>query len=719
MILETAVITGGVLYAGVRAYQQRNKPNLGQVLSRQQAYRVHSPPLDPLVLYHKARRNLSHHLPVLSQLHLGDTRSKHMTELATSTEQSEPSAEEREINTLLTVSSILLGTTTIGMLVYPPLLLLSTFPALYTFYPYIQSGYRGIVHERRVTTGVVDAICLTGMLLTGHVFTAVLFNTLLLLSRKLVVQTEDRSRRSLANVFGQQPRSVWVLMDDTEIEVPFEQLKPGDVVVVNAGEMIPVDGTIVEGMASIDQHMLTGEAQPVEKSVGDTVLASTMLLSGKVHIVVAHAGQDTAAARIGDILQRTADFKLSIQSRGEAVSDKAALPTLVLGTVTLPLLGINSALAVLFASIGYNMRLIAPLSVLNFLQIMADSGILIKDGRSLETLHHVDTIVFDKTGTLTLEQPHVHHIYTWNGYDEDALLTRAAAAEYRQIHPIARAILQAANERGLHVPRIEDARYEVGYGIKVRLENQVVRVGSDRFMQLEGIPVSSTIHDLQTHCNAAGHSLVLVAVDDHLAGGIELQPTIRPEARTIIDQLRDYGMELSIISGDQEQPTRSLAHELGIDRFFANTLPENKAKLIEQLQAEGRTVCFVGDGINDSIALKQANVSVSLRGATTIATDTAQIVLMDASLNQLAHLFELARNFEHNMQNNLITTIIPGAICLGGVFFLHFKLLTAVMLYNFGLVAGVGNAMYPIVRHHIHEKQTNDLESSEERNLTQ
>jgi Cu2+-exporting ATPase len=667
VIFELAVISI-VTGASVATLQERrNKPNLGALLSGKDQQRTQA----------------------------------NTTSLA----QPEQNAKEREINTLLTISSVLLGTTTIGMLVYPPLLLLSILPAIYTFYPYIQSSYQGIVHERRVNMGVVDVICLTGMVLIGHIFTAVLFNTLLLLSRKLVVMTEDRSRQSLVNVFGQQPRSVWVLVDDTEIEVPFEQLKPGHLVVVNAGEMVPVDGTIVAGMASIDQHMLTGEAQPVEKSAGDPVLASTMLLSGKVHIAVEHAGQDTAAARIGDILQRTADFKLSIQSRGEALADKSALPTLGLGAVTLLMLNINSALAVLFASFGYNMRVIAPLSVLNFLQIMADSGILIKDGRSLETLQEVDTIVFDKTGTLTLEQPHVHRIYTWNGYDEDDLLTHAAAAEYRQTHPIARAIFEAASERGLHVPRIEDARYEVGYGIKVRLENQVVRVGSERFMQMEGIPVSSTIHELQIHCNAAGHSLVLVAVDDHLAGGIELQPTIRPEAQRIIDQLRNYGMQMYIISGDQEQPTRSLAHELGIDHFFANTLPENKAKLIEQLQGEGRTVCFVGDGINDSIALKQANVSVSLRGATTIATDTAQIVLMDASLNQLAHLFELAQNFEHNMQANLITTIIPGVICVGGVFLLHFKLLTAVMIYNVGLVAGVINAMTPIVRHHLYASQ--------------
>jgi Cu2+-exporting ATPase len=235
----------------------------------------------------------------------------------------------------------------------------------------------------------------------------------------------------------------------------------------------------------------------------------------------------------------------------------------------------------------------------------------------------------------------------------------------------------------------------------VRLDDQIIRVGSDRFMHMEGIAIPPAVHDLQAHCHAAGHSLVLVAVDEQLAGGIELQPTVRPEARAIIDTLRGYGMQMYIISGDQEQPTRSLAHELGIEHFFANTLPENKARIIEQLQAEGRMVCFVGDGINDSIALKQANVSISLRGATTIATDTAQIVLMDASLNQLAHLFEIAQDFEHNMRGNLITTLVPGIFCIGGVFFLHLGIVSAVMIYNVGLAAGVTNAMLPMVKHQI------------------
>lgn len=699
MVLFEAAVAGGMLYAGVRAYQQhRSKPTLGQILAQREPQPTPSATFAPIDLYHKARTEVERNLRTIPLLRLNDARREHLAELASSAEQPEVSEEEREINTLLTVSVLSLGATSIGILFYPPLVLAAIIPIAYTFYPYVRGGYRALFRERKINTAVVDMIVMPGLLLAGYAFTAALANTLLLVSRKLLAKTEDRSRQSLINVFGQQPRSVWVLVDGSEIETPFEKLKPGDIVVVNTGEMVPVDGTIVDGIASIDQHMLTGESQPVEKSIDDTVLASTMVLSGKVHVAVEHAGQDTVAARIGDILQRTADFKLSIQSRGEAVSDRFAVPTLALGTIALMLLGVNSALAVLFSSVGYNMRVIAPLSLLNFLQIMSHSGILVKDGRSLEALQKVDTIVFDKTGTLTLEQPHVRHIYTWNGYSEDDLLTRAAAAEYRQTHPIARAILQAAKERGLVLPRIDDARYEVGYGIKVRLDNHVIRVGSDRFMYMEDIRIPATVHDLQFHCHAAGHSLVLVAVDDHLAGGLELEPTVRPEARHIIDTLRRSGMEMYIISGDQEQPTRSLAHELGIENFFANTLPENKAKIIKQLQDEGRKVCFVGDGINDSIALKQANVSISLRGATTIATDTAQIVLMDASLNQLPHLFDIARDFEHNMRANLMITLAPGVFCIGGVFFLHFGVLASIIIYNVGLVAGVTNAVLPALQ---------------------
>jgi Cu2+-exporting ATPase len=709
MVVFELALVGSVTGIGIAVWGKHStRPTLGKVLSGKDQQNASTNPTSLARRVRAAQRSFlakqaARYNPRRGLLH--NARRDQLVALDTSSEQPESNAEEHEINTLLKISAGTLAGTIIGKLFYPPLIFLSIIPLAYTFYPYFRSGYQALFRERKITMSVVDVIVMPGMVLTGYVVAAALDNTLLLLSRKLVVWSEEHSHRSLVDVLGQQPQAVLALVDGAEREVPVETLQVNDVVVVHAGEMVPVDGTIIDGIATIDQHMLTGEAQPIDKGVGDAALASTILLTGKVHIAVERAGQDTAAARIGDILQRTADFKLSIQSRGEAIADQSALPTLALSAVALPLLGVNSALAILFSGVGYNMRIMAPLSLLNFLQIMSHNGILIKDGRSLEVLQQVDTVVFDKTGTLTLEQPYVQHIYTWNGYNADDLLTCAAAAEYRQTHPIARAILQAAEERGLNVPHIEDAHYEVGYGIKVRLANQVIRVGSDRFMEVEGIPVSATVYDLQAHCHTTGHSLILVAVDDDLAGGIELQRSVRPEVPHIINKLQQYGIQMYIMSGDQEQPTRSLAHELGIKHFFANTLPENKAQLIQQLQDEGRTVCFVGDGINDSIALKQANVSVSMRGATTIATDTAKIVLMDGNLNQLVRLFDLSRDFERNMQTNLMMTIIPGVICIGGIFFFHFGLIAAVVLYNASLGIGVLNTMVPIVQHHLYASQ--------------
>ena len=276
-----------------------------------------------------------------------------------------------------------------------------------------------------------------------------------------------------------------------------------------------------------------------------------------------------------------------------------------------------------------------PISVLNFLQMTSQEGILIKDGRALELLSEVDTIVFDKTGTLTEEQPHVGAIYTCHSINENELLTYAAAAEYKQTHPIARAIQQEALNRELRLPEIEKTTYEIGYGLKVRLNEKVVLVGSKRFMEMSEITIPSEINAIQQQCNEHGYSLVYVALDGQLAGAIELHATIRPEAKHIISELRQRGFEIYIISGDHEKPTKKLAQEVGIEHYFAETLHENKATLIEALQKEGKAVCFVGDGINDSIALKKANVSVSLRGASTIATDTAQIVLMNENLTQL------------------------------------------------------------------------------------
>nr|WP_129677793.1 heavy metal translocating P-type ATPase [Candidatus Chloroploca sp. Khr17] len=595
----------------------------------------------------------------------------------------------------------LLASTTISWMVYPPLLALHLPFLFYLSIPMYKQAWKDF-RTRGITTTVVDACLSIGavgftlthlpVLIVGEIG-GIIFS----ITQMIVVDSKDNTRQKITNLFGQQPKSVWVIQDGIELEVPFETMQAGDLVVVDAGQMIPVDGSIHSGAASIDQHMLTGEAQPAEKGAGDPVFAATVVLAGRVVIQVEKTGSATAAAQVGQILTDTSNFTASVQLRGKEIADRSAAPTLLLSAVALPFVGLNQTLAILLSGMGRTMRTLGPLSVMNFLQLTARQGILIKDGRALEQVGSVTTVVFDKTGTLTQELPHVGRVLTFYDYDEQQIVTYAAAAEQRQSHPIARAILEAAAARELAVPAISDAAYEVGYGITVSLDGRRVRVGSLRFMEMEGLAFPAGTEELQQQVHAEGHSLVYIAVDERLAGAIELIPTVRPEARRIVDYFRQAGLETVIISGDHTRPTAALAAALGIDRYFAETLPENKAELITQLQQAGKTVCFVGDGINDSIALKKANVSISLRGASTIATDTAQIILMDQSLNQLEALFELSKEFEASMRGNLISSVVPGAVIILGAFTGIVGYGTSILLFTTGFAAGVANAALPLL----------------------
>lgn len=240
--------------------------------------------------------------------------------------------------------------------------------------------------------------------------------------------------------------------------------------------------------------------------------------------------------------------------------------------------------------------------------------------------------------------------------------------------------------------------YEVGYGIKVLINGQQIRVGSGRFMSREGIELPEVAQNLQAQAEAKGFSLIYVGINQQLGGILEMHPNIRPEAVEIIQCLKQRGMKLYIISGDHEHPTRGMAETLGIDHYFAEVLPENKAKLVKQLCQQGH-ICFIGDGINDAIALKSAQVSISLKGASTAATDTAQIIFMDGTLNHLEQLFQLADEFEETMQTNFLTTIVPGVICISGVYFLHFGIAMGMGLYYVGTAVGVSNTLWPLVKH--------------------
>ena len=702
MLLTATLISGGVLALGVKRYQEKKRQKetpwtvyaekvgvLKRKKKKRLGFRALKEAQDSAHDYMQATiQTFNEKRPTLS-----GTRHQQMQEMV----GDELSEAQREANRMFSIASANFALAGISLF-YSPLLWLVVPVVVYSNLPFYRLAYKSIFEERRITSYVLDALLVTGMLLGQYFYTQVVFAWFSTLAMKLLRQTESDCKNNISNLFGTQPRFVWIQSQEgVEIQIPFEQLELGDTVMVSAGQMISVDGVIISGSASIDQHKLTGESQPVEKGVGEQVLASTVVLAGKIGIRTEKTGEETVAMQIGHILDQTTEFKDSLQSQGETTADRLAPFTLGLSVLCLPLFGYSSALAVFTNEFGYKMRLFAPASMLTFLNIASEQGILIKDGRSLELLNQIDTIVFDKTGTLTKEVPTIGKIHAYHGYGEDEILRYAAAAEEGQTHPIAKAILEESRKRKLTWPKMVDAKYEMGFGIQVELSDRVIRVGSDKFMTMNDIEIPSEAKDVQTYCHEHGHSLVLVAFDNEVVGVIELHATIRPEAREVINALRQRGMSMYIISGDHEAPTKKLAQTLGIENYFANTLPENKADLVSKLQDSGKSVCFVGDGINDSIALKKANVSVSLRGATTIATDTAQIIFMDGTLNALEKMFDVAGKYRANMKNNFLISTLPCVISIGGIIFFHWGVMIGMALNLGSMSLGVKNATQPLL----------------------
>lgn len=567
----------------------------------------------------------------------------------------------------------------------------------YSTIPSFKGGHEKLFKERRLGVDVLDSIVILVCLATGQIFAGAVLAWCLSAGRKLLKKTQDESKKRLLNVFGKQPRFVYLWVDGAEIETPLEKLRPGDVVVVNTGEVVPVDGEVVEGTAMIDQHALTGESAPAEKGVGDRVYASTVMVAGKVFVKVTTAGNETTSAKIAQILNDTAGYTLKSQSRGEDLADKAVIPTLGVASLGLATVGVPGATAIINCDFGTGIRMAAPLGLLTSLSLCAQKGILVKDGRALELMTRVDTILFDKTGTLTLERPQVGRVIACADLPDHEVLRYAAAAENKFTHPIARAILEKFATLGLPLPATDESKYHVGYGITVGIENHTVLVGSARFMKMEGLKLPSALELAMEAAHAEGHSLIMVAADGRVVGGIELHASYRPEVHEMVAGLRERGVNhLAIISGDHERPTRKLAELLKMDRYFAEVLPSDKADYVELLQKEGRTVCFVGDGINDSIALKKANVSISLRGASTIATDTAQIVFMEEQLSRILDVRDIAHDLEKNVRRSWQMILWPNSFCVAGAFFLGFGIMHSMIFNNVSALFALANGMVPM-----------------------
>lgn len=704
MLIQILVFGGGVIFGTRSTRYLQNRQLINDTLSKSQPSKLKQK-VKPSSLYQKTKTGILAAKEIIKiSMSGGELRDQHIKQMTIVDENhqldasSSASSSERKLNKSIKGSIVLMGLSLIGTWFYAPLLPIAGVATLYIFTPVFKKLFQNL-KKGQITTELIEIVSVISLLASGFFFLAIFITFTSLLCQKLLTRTEQHSHKQLINSFSQKQQSVWVVKEGSEVEIPLEALKKQDIVVVSAGEIIPVDGMIIEGLASVDQHGLTGESKSIEKEAGGKVFASTLVLGGRILIKVENTGSDTNAAKIGLILEKTQEYKESLRLRGKQIADDFIAPTLVVSGLTLPLLGPGAAMAIIWTAFGYNMKLYGPISVLNFLHIMAANGILIKDGRSLEMLQKVDTLVFDKTGTLTMEQPQLSHLHPLEPFDEATLLSYAAAAEYRQTHPIARAILTAAEQREMDLPNIKETAYKIGYGIEVKIDTKLVQVGSAKYMEQQDIHFSDQIQSLKNESDARGHSLVYVAVDGTLAGILELQPCIRPEAKEIINYVKAQGISVTIISGDHEQPTRHLANELGIEHYFAETLPEKKAELIARLREDGKFVAYVGDGINDAIALKQANVSISLRGASSVATDTAQIILMDGDLKKLKSLFEISRFFEANMRTNYLTSIIPGAITLAGVFLFNMGLAGSMLVYFSSKMVGLTNAMLPLVKH--------------------
>jgi Cu2+-exporting ATPase len=569
---------------------------------------------------------------------------------------------------------------------------------LYLLTKNIENIRKDFQRRQYVSTHLLGLVMVLGLIFTDNVVFAALSVLSGSFFSMLVNLIEENSQQQLISVFSEHSTQVWLLKDGVELQTDFHSLQSGDLIVVNAGEMIPADGRITDGEGLLDQHLLTGESLPVEKSAGDAVAAATLLLSGRLVIAVAGSGEAAMAAEVNEMLDQTQQHKDSLVLRGRRIYEHFAPVTLGLSAVTLPVLGADAALAVLWSDMGSIAADAGAGALLNALHLLAQEGILVKDGRVFEALQDVDTIAFDKTGILTLPQPTVGKIHLFAAEDEKTALCHAAAAEHRQQHPIARAILARAAAEQLAVPLPEKISAVAGGGVKVVIDGQTIIVGSARFLKTEGVVIPQAALLVQQQTADSGHTLIYVSVDSRLAGILELEPALRPEAASVIQQLQERNITCCILSGDQESTVKHAARQLGIEEYCTAATPVDKFNYINALQKKGRSVCFVGDGLNDVMALKNAHVSVSVKGAADAAVNTAQVVFTDGNLNKLLNLFDRSSEFERLMKRNYFISVAPSAFTIAGVYLLHFRITASFVIFSASCAAAFCNAAWPMLK---------------------
>ena len=493
--------------------------------------------------------------------------------------------------------------------------------------------------------------------------TSALIITLILLGRLLEARAKGRTNEAIKKLAGLQAKTARVLRGGEELDVPLENVLVGDLVVVRPGEKVPVDGWVVSGGSAVDESMITGESIPVTKREGDEVIGATMNTSGSFRFEATKVGEDTTLHQIMSMVEEAQGSKAPIQRLADRIS--AVFVPAVIGVaaatfVVWLLFGPEPALtfallntvAVLIIACPCAMGLATPTSIMVGTDKGAESGILIRGGEALEGAHKLDTVVLDKTGTLTRGTPELTDVVVLDGMHEEELLRLAASAERASEHPLGESIVRTARDRGLPLADLEAFEAVSGGGIRARVEGRGVLLGSSRFLSESGISEEGLV-SRDEELAREGKTPIFVAVDGELAGLVAVADVVRDESREAVNRLHTLGLEVAMVTGDDCRTAEAIARELGVDRVVAEVRPEDKVAEVKRLQAEGKRVGMVGDGINDAPALAQADVGIAIGTGTDVAMEASDLTLISGDVRGVARAIKLSKATVRNIKQNL------------------------------------------------------------------
>ena len=533
--------------------------------------------------------------------------------------------------------------------------------------------------------------------------------TLILFGKLLEAKTKGQTSSAIKKLIGLQPKKAKIIENGAEKEVLIGNLKVGDIVIVKPGEKIAVDGRIVEGATSVDESMLTGESLPVSKKVGDKVVGGSINKNGSIRFEATEIGKNTVLSQIIKLVEEAQGSKAPISRMADIVS--AYFVPIVIGIAIITGIawflsgsGLVTALsffiAVLVIACPCALGLATPTSIMVGTGKGAENGILIKSGEALETAHKIKTVVFDKTGTITKGKPVLTDLIAYGKYNENELLKIAASVENDSEHPLAEAIVNKAKEKNIEIKPYEKFRAMPGYGIRAIFEGKEVQIGNRKLMENRKINVEISQKDYDILSNE-GKTPMYISIDNELAGLVAVADVIKETSKEAIEKLKKMGIKTIMLTGDNEKTAKFIAKQVGIDDVISEVLPYQKSQKVKELQEKDEFVAMVGDGINDSPALAQANVGIAIGNGTDVAIESADIVLIRNDLRDVAGAISLSKATITNIKENLFWALfynVLGIPFAAGIFYAFFngpKLdpMIAAFAMSFSSVSVLGNAL--------------------------